>query len=394
MAAKYPGVEPHGSGLRLYFQFQGKRRREPLDLAPTTGNMKYAAKMVKDIKRQLRAGTFDYGAWFPESGSPLAIDQSVPTFGRLAERWLKTLGDPSSTGVGMAYSTRVSYERILRNYYYPHLEGRALDGITYLGLLEVVNGHPWRSVTTRNNSLIPLRSVFRLAFEEGYIERNPADRIKSLKRQAVEPDPFTVEEVDVLLGWLEVHRPQPIFNYFEFMFFSGLRPSESMALRWGDVDLFNGRVKVSKGRVWGQFNPHTKNYRARGVELNARSLAAINRQRTHTQLAGNDVWINPGTGTGFRFTYQLWRPFESAIKGTGLRYRAPYQTRHTYATMCLMVGANPFWVSQQLGHSSLNTTLTYYARWIPGGDKGSELGKVNAHLTKADQGYLTKGDPQ
>jgi len=37
--------------------------------------------------------------------------------------------------------------------------------------------------------------------------------------------------------------------------------------------------------------------------------------------------------------------------GNGIRYRPAYNTRHTYATVCLMNGLNPVYVASQLGHS-------------------------------------------
>jgi len=51
----------------------------------------------------------------------------------------------------------------------------------------------------------------------------------------------------------------------------------------------------------------------------------------------------------------------------GVRYRNPYQTRHTYASSLLMLGANPLYVSTQLGH--VDTTLVFrtYGRWIAAG---------------------------
>lgn len=48
-----------------------------------------------------------------------------------------------------------------------------------------------------------------------------------------------------------------------------------------------------------------------------------------------------------------------------MRYRYPYQMRHTYASMMLMAGEPPQWVAHQLGHRDPSFTLRTYARWIP-----------------------------
>jgi len=74
------------------------------------------------------------------------------------------------------------------------------------------------------------------------------------------------------------------------------------------------------------------------------------------------------------------RYFEAAVKRLGIRHRAPKQTRHTVATMCLMAGANPAWVARQLGHSSSKMFFEVCSRRIEGADKGLERGKVEAWI--------------
>jgi integrase len=42
--------------------------------------------------------------------------------------------------------------------------------------------------------------------------------------------------------------------------------------------------------------------------------------------------------------------------------------RHTFATLALAAGADLYWVSRQLGHESIRTTLKHYARFVPAVD--------------------------
>jgi integrase len=53
-----------------------------------------------------------------------------------------------------------------------------------------------------------------------------------------------------------------------------------------------------------------------------------------------------------------------------IRARVPtlYQMRHTFATLALAAGADLYWVSRQLGHESIRTTLKHYARFVPAVD--------------------------
>ncbi|WP_245391747.1 tyrosine-type recombinase/integrase [Salinicola aestuarinus] len=54
-----------------------------------------------------------------------------------------------------------------------------------------------------------------------------------------------------------------------------------------------------------------------------------------------------------------------ALKRAGVRYRRPYQTRHTFGSMMVSAGEPLAWVSRQMGHTSVITSTRIYARWIP-----------------------------
>ena len=67
------------------------------------------------------------------------------------------------------------------------------------------------------------------------IDSNPAmslstaEKRKSKKR---EPDPYTVEERDALLGYMESNMPRHVYVYFLTAFYSGMRTGELIALTW------------------------------------------------------------------------------------------------------------------------------------------------------------------
>jgi integrase len=61
----------------------------------------------------------------------------------------------------------------------------------------------------------------------------------------------------------------------------------------------------------------------------------------------------------------MWVP---AMKKAGVRYRRPYQTRHTYASMMLSAGEHPMWVAKQMGHSDWTMIARVYGRWMPAAD--------------------------
>ncbi|RZT92559.1 hypothetical protein EV670_3537 [Rivibacter subsaxonicus] len=63
------------------------------------------------------------------------------------------------------------------------------------------------------------------------------------------------------------------------------------------------------------------------------------------------------------------------MKRLGIRYRRPYNMRHTYATMMLMAGMAPAFCAGQMGHS-VEVFLGTYAKWLPGAGDAAEMAKL------------------
>jgi integrase len=67
-------------------------------------------------------------------------------------------------------------------------------------------------------------------------------------------------------------------NYDELRFFTGLCPSEQIALVLSDLDLENGIISVNKARVFGVDRCKTKTGEDRRVQLCPRTLLVLKRQ--------------------------------------------------------------------------------------------------------------------
>jgi len=71
--------------------------------------------------------------------------------------------------------------------------------------------------------------------------------------------------------------------------------------------------------------------------------------------------------------------FTRALNKLGIRHRRAYNTRHTYATMLLMMGSNINFVANQLSNSPV-MAATVYAKWISGDTDKAELAKLNTEV--------------
>ena len=58
------------------------------------------------------------------------------------------------------------------------------------------------------------------------------------------------------------------------------------------------------------------------------------------------------------------RMWKRILLRAGVRYRYPYQMRHTYASMMLQAGEPVMWVAQQMGHTDWTFTARTYSRWV------------------------------
>tara|TARA_R110002094_G_scaffold1923_4_gene8118 strand:- start:29554 stop:30372 length:819 start_codon:yes stop_codon:yes gene_type:complete len=267
-------------------------------------------------------------------------------------------------------------------YWQPLYAERPIDSFTVSELKQDIAEIEWKSMKTRNNVLIPLRQVFEMAVDDEVIDRNPAEKIKNIKHQKVEVDPFSPKEAENIINYLYANNegPELIYaTYVQFAFWTGMRTSEMLALTWNDIDWNRGAVKVSKTRIRGQLNHQTKTNRAREVFLNDKAKEALYEAKKLTYQFGEQVFRSPRTNEAWLTDKPPRVIFTAALKALGIRHRRTYNTRHTYATQCLMAGMNPAFVANQLGHSVI-VLLTTYARWLNGEESDREMDKLKVVL--------------
>jgi len=256
----------------------------------------------------------------------------------------------------------------------PYLGHLPVDQITYGLLSQLLSQQSWGSPKTRNNAVTVLRGVMDLAYMDGHIARNPADRLRCTKVQRDPPDPFTQDERDRLLAWTDVHR-RDWWGYFALAFGTGMRTSELIAAKWSSVDVARGTLRVQEARVRRE-TKGTKTAVVRDVHLGPLALAGLARQRPLTRLRGELIFLHPATGKQINDDKPARLVLSDAMKALGIRHRPAYNTRHTRATELLAAGCNPMWVASQLGHRA-DTLFKHYARWISDAASDAEAAKAD-----------------
>lgn len=336
-----------------------------MKLEPTQRNLRWTENLLARIQDEIARGTFDYAAHFPDSKRARKLSPKpggLDDMATVLSRWIE-LVEPQ-----LAHSTYTGYKRIVENILVPRIGTTRLRDFDRIAVKALVATFPAETSAKRiNNVLGPLRCALDEAVNDELIAANPLTGFRVKRRAAVEEtedvDPFSPDEVRAILGACDL--PQ-IRNYVHFAMASGLRTSELIALCWADVDLKAGTVSVRRAWVMGKMKvPKTKSGK-RTVELVKPAIEALKAQRALTGLAGEFVFHDPRTGARWgsdqSFRAGEWR---RALAKAGVRYRYPYQMRHTFASQALSAGENVMWVAKQMGHRDWTITAKKYARWIP-----------------------------
>jgi integrase len=360
-----------GSGVRaasetsieITFTYQGKRCRERIALKPTAANLQAAERHRAAILDAIARGTFDYAVTFPESKHALARTSALGTATTL-ESWLATWLDRSKPT--LKASTYITHKRIARRL----TEGLGQHTLTALRWRDIRQWVEDQKVggKTANNLLSVLRSALQVAVDDDLIEASPLDghrlkRPKSDPHPGDEIDPFSSEERAAILAAAEGQER----NLIQFAMWTGLRISELCALDWSDVDLVGGTVRITRALTQLAKDPEAPKTAAgrRTVKLLSPARDAILAQRVYTETTGKAVFQNPRTNARWpgdlTFRQGAWTRI---LRNAEVRYRYPYQLRHTYASMMLMAGEKPQWLATQLGHRDWTFTARTYARWI------------------------------
>ncbi|WP_074921451.1 site-specific integrase [Delftia lacustris] len=367
-----------GSRIQIAFTYEGRECREMLPVGPVNkSSIQRAAVLREDIRAKIKSGDFDYAEHFPDSPRAGVSRKKAGLMRALLQKQLETYERQVQNGQ-LSPSTYNGYAKVINGERMKHWHEVQASDVTPSMLREWITEMDCTSKAIRN-MLIPLRSVFEDALNDGLIEFDPFERIaltKLIRQTSRASDyvvqPFTrAEREAILVACREDERPM-----LQFWFNSGLRPGELQALQWEHIDFDKKIARIVLNQVAGVVKAPKTEAGKRDVELNAEAVEALKQQRSVSQARGARVWLNPRTlkpwTTDAQIRKTLWLP---VMERAGIEYRNPYQIRHTYASTLLTAGANPWYVAQQLGHEDVEMVFRTYGKFI-----GEDYQKPRAEL--------------
>lgn len=360
-------IRKHSSGetINITFTYKGVKCREPLsNLEVNNKNLKYAERTLGEIHNKIERGTFIYAEYFPRSVR-LKIFGNAAT-GKTVKMYLDEYLKICETR-NLSPSTIGGYKKcrsaLSELHIFPASE------LTPAALKTWIQNQKTTLKTIRNQ-LSFLRSSLDEAVTDGVLQINPvslvtASRYQSNKSDAESRyivDPLSPAEVSALLTSTGNKQWE---NLFRFAIQTGLRSSELCALRWRDIDFVGKKAHVQSASVSGVTKGTKTKAGTRKVELTDEAMIALNDQKPFSFMKDGCVFEDPKTNKPWAsadaIRKKAWVP---TLRKAGIRYRNPYQTRHTFATRLLSRGVNLFWLAAQMGHKGPEMLFRHYGRYL------------------------------
>ncbi len=318
------------------------------------GDKKAAEVVASTIRAKLQLGEFGF-----------KDKKTVPAFGEYSKKWVQ-----GYVKVHLRESTLEEYEGILKNHVLSAFRNERLDQITRGEirdfLLEKYSGGLSRKRVMMLKDV--LSGVFNYAIDEELIKTNPITGItKRLfpknghnKWQVGKDDVFTKKELELFLNTCKADFTE-YYPFFLMAARTGMRLGELLAVRWEDVDLKNNYIWVRRSYRRGRFTM-PKNSKSRKVDMSDQ-LADVLRENLKNGFKDVTELVHKKHGQVMEQNY-IRNQYKRILKKAKLKYIKLHGIRHAFCAHLLSEGVSPYYVSQQVGHSSINITCDTYGSWI------------------------------
>jgi integrase len=345
---------------------------------PVTGQRKRPLRTFAS-RREAEVGL---AQWLTEIERGTAVDPSKMTVAEYLRHWLETEVKPNRRP-----ATYSSYERVIRVQLVPRIGAISLQKLAaphlkdcYARLRKEPRGDG-KPGTLSNRSIrhahLVLKKALKDALRAHLVARNVAGEVDPPK--LVRPT-IAFWGRDEARRFLEVAERDPYRALWQLAMHSGMRKSELLGLRWCDVDLERGVVRVRQQHTKVQGLPgqrptrHTDDPKTqsghRAITLPPTCVASLRAHRATLPLPldlarreQETVFTGPDGGPVVHET--ITHRFARLAARAGVKRITFHGMRHTHATLLLLAGVNIKTVSTRLGHSSIQITLDTYGHVLP-----------------------------
>ena len=335
------GHDPE-TGKPIYKNVLGRTQAE------AKAKLKVAIEETKSLDIT-KAGKYTVGAWMDEWFENYAKIKVRPSSHQTYQGYIDNHIKPNIGKIPLEKLTSLElqklYKKLLTKDWVDRLEAKGQP-----------KGHSAKTV--RNIHQI-LSTALKLAQEQRIILTNPAEGRALPKVEHREMKTLPVEQ---LASFLREAKESGVFELYYVELATGLRRGELLGLKWEDIDLEHGslRVKRQVARIDGEIVEaplKTKNaYRT--LPLAEDTIQVLKQQR---KKVSSSPWVFPSPTGGPISPDSVLHMLHRVLKRAGLPRVRFHDLRHTFAMLALQNGVDIKTVSGMLGHFSAGFTLDTYA---------------------------------
>lgn len=249
------------------------------------------------------------------------------------------------------------------------------------------NSHRHHTCVSINQRLV---EVLNYAVEEGYINRNPASKVKIGGKDAINVEYLNVEQIKKVLKYIATTRfrrrhnlDKPIGTPYSIAcaIYTGARSSEIAGLTWDRVDFDKKTITID--RQW-----NTRSGKGNHGFTKLKTKASERTIPVPDQFL-NQIKSIRDDGDEFVFNSEQNHPLQASTMGYTLHHILDecdidvhgfhfHSLRHSHVALLLNSGVDIYTISQRLGHSRFDITLNTYAYLIDEQKKRNDKKVINA----------------
>ncbi len=298
-------------------------------------------------------------------------DDNPLTVGQFLDMWLDRIAKPR-----VRAQTYKGYEVNVRVHLKPAIGKIGLAKLQAADVQDLIDRKVREGLSPKSVRYMHgiLRNALNRAIRWDYIQRNPAAHVDGPRVVQQEIQPFTREEAQRFLRAIRGDRLEALYTVALTM---GLRQGEALGLRWSDVDLDMGYIRINRQlqRVDHKYElvePKTARSRRHlavpGAIVGA--LRAHKERRDAEREAARGRWHDSNLvfcrPDGYPLSASVvTHRFQEVLEKAGLARRRFHDLRHSCATLLLAQGVSPRVVMDVLGHSQISLTMNTYAHVLP-----------------------------
>jgi len=308
------------------------------------------------------------------------VDPSSETVCDFVERWLRDWGTANLSAL-----TLEGYSQMLRKHLCARVGSVPIQRLRASDLQAAYAAMARDGLADRTRLHLHriVHVMFKHAVQWGILPRNIADMLDAPRVRAHEIEVLKPGQVQAVL---EALRGQPLRLIAAVALATGLRRGELLALRWQDLDLDGGTLRVEQALEQTQRGglvfkaPKTRHGR-RTVTLPVSTVALLRdhwkaqqEQRLALGLgkAPDDALVFPDWDGSPRAPRTLTQQWQKQMKTVGLKATF-HSLRHTHASTLIAAGLDVLTVSRRLGHGSPAITLTVYGHLFKPDDRAAAI---------------------